>query len=290
MPLVTQTLWGALFCLPAGFSFTALRLSTLLLSLCSVLVVYLLARQAHPSRLVAGVATLTVGFNPFYYALSSTFMTDVPFTALLLAAAWFFSRTLQSGSDLYLLCGLACALAATLCRQLGLAAPVAFAVCLVWSRGLSARCLVRALLPLAVCLGALLAFQQWLRATGRMHALYSLKNQDLFPALCNPKRLASGHNSCIAGRRGPAEKPAGIYCRLLRGVRFCAWLRLRSRPDSGANAHGGQHRPGTGYWSAIITGRAHPKPAACAHPGERFLAGGNCRIPAGRGPIGRRRD
>ncbi len=29
MPLITQTLWGALFCLPGGFSFNALRFSTL---------------------------------------------------------------------------------------------------------------------------------------------------------------------------------------------------------------------------------------------------------------------
>src|SRR5512137_2624379 len=33
MPLITQALWGSLFCLPAGFSFNALRASTLLLSL-----------------------------------------------------------------------------------------------------------------------------------------------------------------------------------------------------------------------------------------------------------------
>ena len=192
MTLITQTLWGFLFCLPAGFSFTALRLSTLLLSLCSVLVVYLLVRQVHPSRLLATVAALTVGFNPIGYALSNTFMTDVPFTALFLVAAWFFARSLQTGSDFALLCGLACALAATLCRQLGLAAPAAFAICLVWSRGLSARWLVRAVVTLAICLGTLLAFQHWLRATGRIPALFTLKNQVLFPKLGNPRALVSG--------------------------------------------------------------------------------------------------
>jgi 4-amino-4-deoxy-L-arabinose transferase-like glycosyltransferase len=192
MTLITQTLWGFLFCLPAGFSFTALRLSTLLLSLCSVLVVYLLVRQVHPSRLLATVAALTVGFNPISYALSNTFMTDVPFTALLLVAAWFFARTLQTGSDFALLCGLACALAATLCRQLGLAAPIAFAACLLWSRGTAPRWLIRAVVPVAICFGALLAFQHWLRATGRIPALFTLKNQVLFPELGNPRALVSG--------------------------------------------------------------------------------------------------
>jgi len=192
MPLITQTLWGALFCLPGGFSFNALRFSTLVLSLCSLLTVYLLVRQVHPWRLLAAIAALTVAFNPIYYALSNTFMTDVPFTAPLLAAAFFFSRYLQGDSDFALLCGLACALAATLCRQLGLAVPMAFAVCLLWNRGLAGRWVIRALVPLAVCLGALLTFQHWLKGTGRLPALYSLQNGELLSALCTPKRLVPG--------------------------------------------------------------------------------------------------
>jgi drug/metabolite transporter superfamily protein YnfA len=192
MPLITQTLWGALFCLPGGFSFNALRFSTLVLSLCSLLTVYLLVRQVHPWRLLAAIAALTVAFNPIYYALSNTFMTDVPFTAPLLAAAFFFSRYLQGDSDFALLCGLACAVAATLCQQLGLAVPMAFAVCLLWNRGLAGRWVIRALVPLAVCLGALLTFQHWLKGTGRLPALYSLQNGELLSALCTPKRLVPG--------------------------------------------------------------------------------------------------
>jgi 4-amino-4-deoxy-L-arabinose transferase-like glycosyltransferase len=192
MPLITQALWGALFCLPSGFSFNTLRLSTLVLSLCSFLAVYLLVRQAHPSRLLAVFAALTVAFNPIYYALSNTFMTDVPFTAFLLAAAFFFSRHLQGGSDFTLLCGAACALAATLCRQLGLAVPIAYAVCLLWNRGSEGRWVIRAFVPLAVCVGALLTFQHWLKATGRLPALYSLQNGEFLSALCTPKRLVPG--------------------------------------------------------------------------------------------------
>ena len=192
MPLITQTLWGSLFCLPAGFSFNALRLSTLLLSLCGLLVVYLLVRQVHPSRFLAAFVALTVGFNPIYYALSNTFMTDVPFIAFLLGAAWFFSRNLQGGSDIDLLCGLACALAATLCRQLGLAAPLGFLVCLLWSRGTSARWVIRALLPFGLCLGALLAFQHWLQANGRLPALYTLKDQALSSVVSRPRQFVPG--------------------------------------------------------------------------------------------------
>ena len=68
--------------------------------------------------------------------------------------------------------------------------PLAFAACLLWSRGGAARWVIRAILPLAVCLGALLAYQHWLQATGRLPALYSLKNQNLLAQLCSPRRLA----------------------------------------------------------------------------------------------------
>ena len=38
-PSLTNALWGSLFCLPAGFSFVALRASTLTLSLLGILAV-----------------------------------------------------------------------------------------------------------------------------------------------------------------------------------------------------------------------------------------------------------
>ena len=226
MPLISQTLWGALFCLPGGFSFNALRFSTLALSLCSLLTVYLLVRQVHPSRLLAAVAGLTVAFNPIYFALSNTFMTDVPFTAFMLAAAFFFSRYLRDGSEAALLCGLGWALAATLCRQLGLAVPIAFAVCLLWNRGLAGRWVIRALVPLAVCLGALLTFQHWLKATGRLPALYSLQNGEFLSMLCTPKRLVPG----LAKHIGTALLYLGWFS-------FPVTILVLPRPDPARGSH-----------------------------------------------------
>jgi 4-amino-4-deoxy-L-arabinose transferase-like glycosyltransferase len=197
MPLLTQTLWGTLFCLPAGFSFNALRLSTLVLALGTTCGVYLLVRQVHPSRLLATVAALSVAFNPIFYALSCTFMTEVPFIAFMLLSAWLLLRNLQGGFDGYLAGGCACALAATLCRQVGLAVPIAFGICLLWSRGLAARWLIRAVIPTTLCLGSLLAFQHCLKVTGRLPALYEMKNEALLTALRNPLHL--GRNLVASG-------------------------------------------------------------------------------------------
>ncbi len=96
MPLVSQALWGALFCTPKGFSFTALRTSTLTLSLAGTLGMYGLLRQMQCTVSLALLGAFTLCLNPVYFALSNTFMTDVPFTAMIVFATWFFLRYLQT--------------------------------------------------------------------------------------------------------------------------------------------------------------------------------------------------
>src|SRR3990172_4055803 len=68
--LLAQALWGALFCLPFGFSFTALRISTLTLGLAGVLAVYLILREAGFGRRGATLGAMTVAVNPIYFVLS----------------------------------------------------------------------------------------------------------------------------------------------------------------------------------------------------------------------------
>src|SRR6266481_12743 len=58
MPLITQILWGALFCIPNGFSFTALRFSTLTLSLAGIAATYYLVRQSGKPRFLAVICAV----------------------------------------------------------------------------------------------------------------------------------------------------------------------------------------------------------------------------------------
>ena len=53
-----QIYWGVLFCLPFGFSFTALRISTLALGLAGVVAFYGLVRLADGSRWTATLCSL----------------------------------------------------------------------------------------------------------------------------------------------------------------------------------------------------------------------------------------
>ena len=85
---VAQVLWGALFCLPLGFSFTALRLSTWVASLLGLLGLHRLLRELGAGRAEALLGVALVAFYPVYFILSLSFMTDVPFVT---AVIWFFA-------------------------------------------------------------------------------------------------------------------------------------------------------------------------------------------------------
>ncbi|HJR50152.1 MAG TPA: glycosyltransferase family 39 protein, partial [Gemmatimonadales bacterium] len=88
-----QVLWGALFCIPFGFSFTALRLSTWVLSLLGLLGLYALLCELGASRRDTLLGVALVGFYPVYFILSFSFMTDIPFVAMVI---WFFAALVRS--------------------------------------------------------------------------------------------------------------------------------------------------------------------------------------------------
>lgn len=95
---VAHVLWGALFCLPLGFSFTALRLSTWVASLLGLVGLHLLLRELGVRRVDALVGVAVLAFYPVYFILSLSFMTDVPFVTVTI---WFFAalvRALTRGS------------------------------------------------------------------------------------------------------------------------------------------------------------------------------------------------
>jgi len=130
---VVQVLWGALFCLPAGFSFSALRASTWVLSISGLVALYLLLRHLGTRRRDALIGTATLGVNPIYFALSVTFMTDVPFLALATWSMLAMALALSRGSDRWLAAAALFAGLAIGVRSVGAVLPVAMAMTLWWS-------------------------------------------------------------------------------------------------------------------------------------------------------------
>jgi hypothetical protein len=122
-----SALWGAAFAWLLGFSFDALRLSTLVLSAGSLVVFYGLLGELGFSgaRRTAGVAALL--FCPLFVFLSFSFMTDVPALACLLAALYFYVRALNRRNARLAVAGSVCATLAFLTRQIGLVSALAAA-------------------------------------------------------------------------------------------------------------------------------------------------------------------
>jgi hypothetical protein len=134
-PIATHVLWGALFCLPFGFSFTALRVSTWVMGVLAVLALYLLIRECGGERRDAAIGAGALGFYPAFPTLAASFMTDVPCLAWMLWSMWLFVRALnRRRAGLVWLAAAACA-GSVGCRVIGLGVAAAMIPMLLFHTG-----------------------------------------------------------------------------------------------------------------------------------------------------------
>lgn len=128
MTRIFQIVWGALFCFPFGFSYTALRISTLTLGLVGVLATYELLRLMPITRPLAFFGAVVMAVNPLYFNSANTFMTDVPFLAFMVLALWQFVRGVKLECQSSIVWGGVLSSCAILIRQLGVSVPLSFAL------------------------------------------------------------------------------------------------------------------------------------------------------------------
>ena|SRR5437867_3541162 len=74
-----QVPWGVLCSMPFGFSFTALRIGSLLLGLTGAWAVYGLLREAGANRTVSAIGGATLAVNPVYYNFVAYLYDRCPF-------------------------------------------------------------------------------------------------------------------------------------------------------------------------------------------------------------------
>lgn len=150
-----QIYWGALFANVFGYSFSILRISTLVLSLAGCIAFYYLAKTQGYSNDYAAFLTLVLFSSVLVFRLSFSFMTDVPFYSLSIAAFLFYSIALRSQKYSWMIVGSIFAAAAILTRTFGVAfLPALF---LLWvfnnqRRQTLTLFIVAALLPLAAAI------------------------------------------------------------------------------------------------------------------------------------------
>ncbi|MDP2363390.1 MAG: glycosyltransferase family 39 protein [Ignavibacteria bacterium] len=128
MPIVTQIFWGSLFCSFGGFSFEALRLSTIVLSIIGIIFCYLIFNESTKRLYLKFVSTCLIAINPIYFLLSSTFMTDIPFFTLSLISTFLFLRFFKTENKYLFLIGFLFIVAASFIRQIGVLVLLSFAL------------------------------------------------------------------------------------------------------------------------------------------------------------------
>jgi hypothetical protein len=159
VPSLSNVLWGAAFAALADSFFEALRTSTLLAGALGVLGCYALARQAGANERLAACAALATGFNPVYFSLSASFMTDVHFTLWLVWGTVFLGEAYRAPRASMAALGAFCAIAGTLTRQSGLALPAAFGLASVIAHPRSRAHWLQGIAVSAAVLGAYAIFQ-----------------------------------------------------------------------------------------------------------------------------------
>jgi hypothetical protein len=128
MSLLTHTLWGFIFIKIFGFSFFVLRLSILCLSLITILYVEKFIYQLVQSKLTALLGALCLFFNPLFFNLSNSYMTDVSFLSFFFFSIYHYHQFFLHAKRISLIWLTFFALATIFVRQLGLIIPLSLLV------------------------------------------------------------------------------------------------------------------------------------------------------------------
>jgi hypothetical protein len=189
--LISQVIFGAVFCIPFGFSFTALRLSTLILGLIGILVTYALLREVKASPTMSFFGAIVVALNPLYFSLSNTFMTDVPSFTFAMLSVYFLVRALGRHSQFDISIGVIFSLVAILNRQSNLIILPAFSLAYLSKNGLKTRTIIEAIAPTIIGIFVYMSYSQWLRLTGRAPALYGSQIEQIIASINSGSRYVT---------------------------------------------------------------------------------------------------
>lgn len=178
--LLVQIGWGALFCIPFGFSFTALRLSTLVAGLLGLWGTQRLIYKATNNSQFAFLGTLLMLVNPMYLGLSASFMTDIPFYALMIWSLAYMVSGLQEDKFSTIGIGLFLATLALLVRQLGVSLFIGFSVAYVVRKGISRKSIAVGAVCILTGAAIQILYQKWLAYMMRGLIAYNVQARNFF--------------------------------------------------------------------------------------------------------------
>ena len=181
--LIGQVLYAKLFTSLFGFSLSVLRLSTLLLSGVGMLFFYLLLRALQLPHQKVFFISLLLFFNPLFFHLSFTFMTDIPALAFAIVGLYFYKKGFLFWQEKYLWFAHLCIIYAGMIRQNYLVLLLIFAFIFVFEKrkSFSVLLVAKAFLPLAFAFVLVSSFQYLHWWPQRGFSLHTLEfNENFF--------------------------------------------------------------------------------------------------------------
>ncbi len=162
-----HTYWGALVIRLFGFSFLAVRLSTIPYALGAVAFCYLLVRMAGLRAKEAVFVTLLLGLSPLFLPLAVTYMTDVPGLFFYFASLYFLIRASDSSADGrgygWLALGVAAGFLGGTGRQVVWFVPLVVLPYLTWVRRRDVRFAAASVGAWILTLGGVAAVMSWFK-------------------------------------------------------------------------------------------------------------------------------
>lgn len=125
--LIFLTLWSGLFTELFGFSFLTLNFASLTLNTVGVIFFALLLKETNATSPIA-LSLAVYLFNPLFFLLAGSYLTDAPFLSLIVIAIYFFTRAYCRGSAVWAVVGSIVTACAFLVRQYALLLPMAAVV------------------------------------------------------------------------------------------------------------------------------------------------------------------
>jgi hypothetical protein len=166
--IIIHILWGSLFISAFGFSFSILRISMLVMSLAGILVSYRVLYGMLKQRKTAFLLSLFIAFNPVFFNLSFTYMTDLTFYSMMVCSVFFYILSFEKKSGIYIYMAALFSLLASLTRQVGLIVPLsAVVVVIISERKLLSRKVMKYFLHTLFIIAVVFTYLYWLKATGR---------------------------------------------------------------------------------------------------------------------------
>ncbi|MBA3663683.1 MAG: glycosyltransferase family 39 protein [Bacteroidetes bacterium] len=163
MTLASHILWGSLFTKLFGFSHFILRFSTLVSALISAIVMYKMTLKISNNKRLATLACAFLLFNPVYFSLANTYMTDVNFCTLTMLCFYFIYQFHATGKLWYAFLVFLFSGLLVLVRQFGVVMPVCFIISCFFSPDRTINKVLIAMLVMAGVMAILKIYEGYLQ-------------------------------------------------------------------------------------------------------------------------------